>query len=380
MTTSQVLTVQRMRSERAEPRPAAALPGTAAANGSATGAGAEAGGANIAQLFEPVRAGLQRVEGRLRAVDGSVFAPLATAFIGLIGRGGKRLRPALALMAAELGDGSLDEATRERVIALAASVEMLHTSTLVHDDVIDMALLRRGAPTLNATWSGGSTVLAGNFMFGTAAQLSAATGNMRVIRAFSDTLKVIVDGELQQLLSRYRYDQPKEEYYQRIYAKTASLFCAATEGAAILTGMPEWRIEALRDFGYHFGMAFQIVDDILDFTGNADSLGKPAGSDLHQGTITLPFFYYLRSHPTPDQVVAELTAAHDRAADGDAAAWQQAVEHVVRELRSGAAVDEALGEAHSFLGRARECLHDFPANEHRAALLGLADFVVQRTY
>jgi geranylgeranyl pyrophosphate synthase len=353
-----------------------------APNGAANGTvGSTNNGVNsTALLFEPVRAGLQRVEERLRAVDGSVFAPLAIAFIGLIGRGGKRLRPALALMAAHLGDAPPDEHAYSRVVALAASVEMLHTSTLVHDDVIDMALLRRGAPTLNAMWSGGSTVLAGNYMFGTAAQLSAETGNMRVIRTFSETLKTIVDGELQQLLARYRYDQPKEEYYQRIYAKTASLFCAATEGAAVLAGMGEGNIQKLRNFGYHFGMAFQIMDDILDFTGSAETLGKPAGSDLQQGTLTLPFFHYLHSHPEPERLIATLEAAHAQAEDGDAAAWQQAVARTVRDLRAGPAVGEALGEARSFLRQAHECLRDVPDNEHRAAMLGLADFVVQRTY
>jgi len=200
-------------------------------------------------LLDAVRPGLARVETKLRRVDfttaetsasngsASLFAPLSNAFLTLIGSGGKRLRPALALLAAEMNpvrgtlQGSPDY---ERVIALAASVEMLHTSTLVHDDVIDGALLRRGAPTLNASWSGGSTVLAGNYMFGTAAQLSAETGSVRVIHAFADTLRVIVDGELRQLLDRFRFDQPRESYYHRIYAKTASLFGAATEGAALL--------------------------------------------------------------------------------------------------------------------------------------------------
>ncbi len=181
-----------------------------------------------------------------------------------------------------------------RIVALAASVEMLHTSSLVHDDVIDGALLRRGAPTLNAQWSGGATVLAGNYMFGSAARFSAETQNMRVIGLFSDTLRTIVDGELQQLRDKFDYRQDKANYYQRIYAKTASLFCAATEGAAILSGLPEERIQDLRDYGYNLGMAFQIVDDILDFTGDENTLGKPAGSDLRQGTLTLPVFYYLQ--------------------------------------------------------------------------------------
>ena len=245
-------------------------------------------------LLVPVRSGLQQVETKMKTVDDSVFAPLASAFLELIGSGGKRLRPTLALLTAQLIDAPADNQIDDAVIALAAAVEMLHTSTLVHDDVIDGALLRRGAPTLNANWNGGATVLAGNYMFGTAAHFAAETGVPRVIRLFADTLRVIVDGELRQLAARNQYEQEKAGYYERIYAKTASLFCAATEGAAILTGMSETVIRQLRDFGYNFGMAFQIVDDILDFTGDESTLGKPAGSDLRQGTLTLPFFYYLR--------------------------------------------------------------------------------------
>ncbi len=153
---------------------------------------------------------------------------------------------------------------------------MLHTATLVHDDVIDGALLRRGAPTLNATWNRGATVLAGNYMFARAANFAAETGNPRVIRIFSDTLEIIVEGELRQLRARHQFRQQKDEYYQRIYAKTASLFAAAAEAAATLSGLEEDGIGSLRDYGHNLGMAFQIVDDILDFTGNAGSLGKPA--------------------------------------------------------------------------------------------------------
>jgi octaprenyl-diphosphate synthase len=186
---------------------------------------------DVRQLLAPVQGGLKAVEAKLKSVDSALFDPLATAFVDLIGSGGKRLRPALALLAYGL-ESSMDDSTDSyrRVVSLAASVEMLHTATLVHDDVIDDALLRRGAATLNASWTKGSTVLAGNFMFGRAAYFSSETDDMRVIDIFSDTLQVIVNGEVRQLFARFDYVQDKEEYYQRIYAKTASLFCAATEG------------------------------------------------------------------------------------------------------------------------------------------------------
>jgi geranylgeranyl pyrophosphate synthase len=335
---------------------------------------------DVHKLLEPIRPGLQQVEKKMRPLDSSVFAPLANAFVELISSGGKRIRPALALLAAEL-TAPLQETPRyQPVLALAAAVEMLHTSSLVHDDVIDGALLRRGAPTLNATWSGGATVLAGTFMFATAAHLSAETGNIRVIHLFSDTLKVIVDGELRQLLARYNYTQEKAGYYERIYAKTASLFCAATEGAAVLTNLPATAIQQLHDFGYNFGMAFQIMDDILDFTGNEASLGKPAGSDLRQGTLTLPFFHFLQQHTAPQTVVERLEAARTQAEEGDPALWKQVVAQVVDEVCQSEGIHAARGEALEFLQHARATLSSFTDSVYKRSLLGLCDFVVQRTY
>ncbi|MFN8442280.1 MAG: polyprenyl synthetase family protein [Caldilineaceae bacterium] len=335
---------------------------------------------NLRDILNPVTEGLVLVEDKLRSIDSSLFAPLANAFVTLIGSGGKRLRPALALLSADCTHRLEKATTNERVIALASAVEMLHTATLVHDDVIDGALLRRGAPTLNATWSGGATVLAGNYMFGTAAYFSSETQNMRVIRIFSDTIKVIVDGEMHQLHARHRYDQPKDDYYQRIYAKTASLFCAATEGAGILTGLGDDEIMRLRDYGYNLGMAFQIVDDMLDFTGTAESLGKPSGSDLRQGTLTLPFFYYLQQHPFPQTVIENLESALSQSDDENPETWYEAVHTLVEDLRYSSAIKAARQEATHFLDLARQALAPFPMSTSKHSLLALCDFVVERTY
>ena len=335
---------------------------------------------DIQTLLAPVQVGLQQVERKMKRIDSSLFAPLSAAFVDLIGRGGKRLRPALVLMAAEF-NGEIQGTPRyDKVISLAASVEMLHTATLVHDDVIDDALLRRGAPTLNVEWSKGATVLAGNYMFGRATQFSAETGSMRVIRIFSDTLQIIVDGELHQLFARNQFHQEKDNYYRRIYAKTASLFCAATEGAAALSNLPETDVKQLRDYGYNLGMAFQIVDDILDFTGDEHSLGKPAGSDLRQGTLTLPFFYWLRTHSRPETVIAELEEHADARDEGDEQGWIDAANRIAAEIRDSDAIEAARAESHEFLARAKESLTGLPDNVYKTSMLGLCDFVEQRTY
>ena len=330
-------------------------------------------------LLTPVRGALQQVEAKMKTVDADLFAPLANAFIELIGQGGKRLRPALALLAAGLQDGCSAEEYNHPLIALAAAVEMLHTATLVHDDVIDGALLRRDAPTLNASWSPGATVLAGDYMFACSAQFAAETGNVRVIDIFSHTLRVIVDGEMSQLSDRNDFDQDRKAYYQRIYAKTASLYSAATEAAAVLIDLPQDRIQDLKSFGYQFGMAFQIMDDILDFVGSDATLGKPVGSDLRQGTLTLPFLYYLRDLPQPEQLVARLLQARERAEAGDSRILSATVQEIVQAVRASGAVEAARQEALGFLDRAVHNLASFNDSIYKGSLLGLCAFVVQRT-
>lgn len=334
----------------------------------------------IGKVLQPIQFGLAQVDAKMKNVEESLFAPLAHAFVDLIGSGGKRLRPTLALLAAQVREEQSNTPLFPSIVALAASVEMLHTATLVHDDVIDGALLRRGAPTLNAVWNRGATILAGNFMFARAAYFAAETNNPRVIRIFANTLETIVNGELYQLSARHDFRQDKAGYYQRIYAKTASLFAAATESAAILAGLVEAEVQALRAYGHNLGMAFQIVDDILDFTGSDATLGKPAGSDLRGGTVTLPFFYYLQSHPNPDRLIRQLQEAFATVDDGDATQWEALINEVVRELRGTSAIEAARHEAETFLDLARANIAGLPDNAYRRSLLDLCDFVVQRTY
>jgi geranylgeranyl pyrophosphate synthase len=334
----------------------------------------------IGKALQPIQAGLAQVEAKMKNVESSLFTPLAHAFVDLIGSGGKRLRPTLALLASQVREEQSATPIFPHIIALAASVEMLHTATLVHDDVIDGALLRRGAPTLNALWNRGATILAGNFMFGRAAYFAAETNNPRVIRIFANTLETIVNGELYQLSARHEFLQDKEGYYQRIYAKTASLFAAATEAAATLAGLVEAEVQALRAYGHNLGMAFQIVDDILDFTGSDATLGKPAGSDLRGGTVTLPFFYFMQSHPDAEGLISRMQEAYTAADDGDPTQWENLIGQIVRELRTSPAVEAARREAEAFLDLARANIAAFPDSPYLRAMLELCDFVVQRTY
>ena len=315
-------------------------------------------------LLELVRSDLERVETKMRGIATGAYAPLAAAFLQLIGSGGKRLRPALALAAYNL----FAHPASEKAVAVAAAVELLHNATLVHDDLIDNALVRRGMTTLNAQWNKGATVLAGDYLFARAAGFAAETENVPVIQLFADTLGIIVEGELRQLFSSRQWDQPQEAYYPRIFAKTASLFASATKSGAILGGADEAQVQALYDYGKDLGMAFQIVDDILDYTGEESTLGKPVGGDLRQGIVTLPFFYFLRNHPDPQAVIRALESSNGAGEIGE----------IINQVRRSDAMRQAAAEAQDFAAKAKARLSGFPPGPYRQALEELADFVVSR--
>ena len=316
-------------------------------------------------LLSLVQDDLERVELKMRGIARGAYAPLGEAFLQLLGSGGKRLRPALALAAHNL----LHEPASDKAIAVAAAVEMLHNATLVHDDLIDNALVRRGMTTLNAQWNKGATVLAGDYLFARAAGFAAETENVPVVQLFADTLRIIVEGELRQLFSSRQWDQPQSAYYPRIFAKTASLFAAATKSGAVLGGATEEQVQALYDYGKDLGMAFQIVDDILDYTGEEATLGKPVGGDLRQGIVTLPFFYFLQNHSNPERVLAALDNGNGSG---------ESVGEIIAQVRKSDAMRQAAAEAQDFAARSKAHLRSFPDGRYRRALEELAEFVVSR--
>lgn len=312
----------------------------------------------------PVQQDIEAVEALIKAQAEGRHPDLGAALDLLLSSGGKRVRPALTLLA-----GKMLGASTDRLITLAAAIELLHTATLVHDDLIDGSLLRRGMPTLNSQWSPGATVLTGDFLFACAAKLASDTQSIPVMGLFSTTLTVIVNGEITQLFtSRCRAD--REDYYQRIYAKTASLFETSAKSAAIIGGVDESKVEALRQFGYHIGMAFQIVDDILDFTGEQATLGKPVGSDLRQGIITLPTILYLESHPN-DPVC-------QRVLKGECDQDDDQISGLIDSIRNSAVIQVSLQQACDFVDRGLEALYTFPPSPERDSLQELATFFLNR--
>jgi geranylgeranyl pyrophosphate synthase len=307
---------------------------------------------------------LQFVEQRIRSQAGEEHHPdLRSALDHLLAAGGKRIRPTLGLLV-----GNMLGAPEDKLITLGASVELLHTATLVHDDLIDGALLRRGMPTLNARWSPAATVLTGDFLFARAAKLAAETDYLPLMKLFADTLATIVNGELTQMFSA-RGVIDRDNYYQRIYAKTASLFEMSSLASSMVATEDDDIRNAMKMYGYEVGMAFQIVDDILDFTGDQSAVGKPIGSDLLNGLVTLPALYYAEANPHDDDVLSLPEGG-----------WKDTdrVQRLVDSIRQSNAIRQSMAEARQSVDRAISALEESPESPEKEALENLARFIVDR--
>ena len=281
----------------------------------------------------------------------------------LLAAGGKRVRPTLGLLVGNMLDAPLD-----KIVILGAAVELLHTATLVHDDLIDGALLRRGMPTLNARWSPPATVLTGDFLFARAAKLAAETDHLPLMKLFSDTLATIVNGELTQMFTS-RGLVNRDNYYKRIYAKTASLFEMTARAAAMISPVDKETTEAMRDFGYQIGMAFQIVDDVLDFNGKQAAVGKPIGSDLLNGLVTLPAIYYAEINPNDPDVLSLPQGGWTN---------NENMTRLVKNIRASSCAKKALFEAERHIDRALARLESLEPCAERDALENLAKYIVDR--
>ncbi|MGI1679769.1 MAG: polyprenyl synthetase family protein [Cellvibrionaceae bacterium] len=217
----------------------------------------------------------------------------------LIEAGGKRLRPLLVL----LTTNALNYKTNfepANQLKLAAIIEFIHTATLLHDDVVDISSLRRGRLTANAKWGNAPSVLVGDFLYSRAFQLMVDIGDMSIMKILADTTNIISEGEVQQLVNAKKPDISEDDYYQVIYKKTAILFSAACEAGAVISDASEEQRKAFKEYGYHVGMAFQLVDDALDYDGDAETLGKNVGDDLAEGKATLPLIVSMQKAPKED--------------------------------------------------------------------------------
>ena len=316
-------------------------------------------------LSKLVEEDLVRVESLLGEHPPDQHEAVNSAVDHLMAGGGKRLRPTLVLLSAHLCGADIT-----RAVFAAAASEMLHTATLVHDDLIDGSLIRRGVETLNVNWTPAATILTGDYLFARAAHLVTLTGNIRLVQRFAETLIVICKGEILQMFEGEPTRTGIEQYERRIRAKTARLIALSAEAGPILADAhDEWE-KALRLYGEEVGIAFQIVDDVLDFVGNEETLGKPVGSDLRQGLITLPVLLFLESET--DQRVVRQVLNGDRT--------ERKVHVAVQAVAGSEAIDRSLAVARRHSENAVAALSIFPDTPYHAALLRLAHFAVDRRF
>jgi geranylgeranyl pyrophosphate synthase len=319
-------------------------------------------------VFGIMRSDMERVEDRVIEAATLDF-PLASGLIlDIVKAGGKRLRPLMLMLAGRAY--ATDDAN---LITAAAGVELLHTASLVHDDSVDRAALRRGQPTLNSRLGTGAVILVGDFLFAQSAILAASTGLPRVVHIFATTLGDICDGQLREMLEAHQLEQSREAYELRIYGKTASLFAGSAEMGGVIGGAPEDHIQALRGYGSDVGMAFQIVDDVLDLTQSSAEIGKPAGNDLRQGTVTLPIMEYVAIVGVNSDRGQTLKGIAEGSITDD-----DTINQVIEDIRASGAIDRALDVARSFTARAKQRITIVPDESTRDLLDEVADLAFQR--
>jgi len=321
----------------------------------------------LSQIFEPIRADLEKVDREfVRHVQSQVeLIPKIGQYIQT--SGGKRIRPAVLLMASRLGGYEGD-----RSILYAAVVEFIHTATLVHDDIIDDSHLRRGRLAVHSRWGNDITVLLGDYLYIKSMALALTHDELEIIRLLCDVTLRMIEGELYQLTKNGDADITEDEHFDIMRRKTAYLFGGCAQIGGLLGTVSNEHAQALREYGFNLGMAFQIVDDLLDFTGDAGAVGKPIGSDLREGKVTLPLIH-LQQHSSGGagrQIVRDIISSRSVTEEQ----WHD----LLRCLKEHASIDYAYRRAVDFAERAKKPLYAFPPGSERDALLALPDYVLSR--
>jgi len=282
----------------------------------------------------------------------------------IVDAGGKRLRPLLALLAAK----ALDEAD-DQAVTFAAVVEFIHTATLLHDDVVDISTLRRGRPTANAHFGNASSVLVGDFIYTRAFQLMVQLANMELLNHMADTTNVIAEGEVLQLVRAGNPSVTEAQYLEVIERKTAALFAAACKGPAILKGHPVEVQEAMENYGRHLGIAFQMIDDVLDYTGDPETTGKQVGDDLNEGKPTLPLIYTMSAGSDDDSTLIKSALSNKSS---------EQLDEVIAAVKRSGGIDYTQDQAQMHRQYALSSLNHLPDSSATSALAALADLAIDR--
>jgi octaprenyl-diphosphate synthase len=316
-----------------------------------------------AQILAPIAADMRAVDAVIRARLDSDVVLIRTIADYIVGAGGKRLRPALLLlMARGLGYSGAHHHL------LAGVIEFIHTATLLHDDVVDESNLRRGRPTANAAFGNAASVLVGDFLYSRAFQMMVEAANLHVLRLLADATNRIAEGEVLQLLNVHDPSVDEQRYMKVVERKTATLFEAAARIGAVLAGADGDTEQRCGRYGAALGTAFQIVDDVLDYSGQVEDIGKQLGDDLREGKVTLPLIHALGHAPTADRAVIE-SAIRDGGGD---------FVRIAAIVRSSGSIAYARARAHALSATAREAVATLPPSPYRAALLDLIAFALER--
>ena len=324
--------------------------------------------AALAQFFEPIRDDLREVEREFARHVQSQVALIPTIGSYIQNGGGKRIRPAVLLMAARMAGYA-----GERAVLYASVLEFIHTATLVHDDIIDESELRRGREAVHTRWGNHVTVLFGDFLYLKSMSLALTQGDLEVIRLLCDVTLRIVEGEIYQLTKNGAVDLTEDEHLDIVRRKTAYLFAGCARIGGMLGPTTRDQQEALWDYGLSIGMAFQIVDDLLDFTGEEVTLGKPVGGDLREGKMTLPVIHMRACGGSrADRLLRRVVDARDVTLED----WRE-IRALLLQTRS---IEYARHVASDYVERAKRTLYSFPSSEARDALMFLPDYVISRDH
>jgi all-trans-nonaprenyl-diphosphate synthase len=317
-------------------------------------------------LFTPVEADLRLLADNLKQLVGNRHPILFAAAEHLFGAGGKRIRPAIVLLISRAT--MLDQEITPRHRRLAEITEMIHTASLVHDDVVDESDVRRGVPTVHSLFGNRIAILAGDFLFAQSSWYLANLDNLEVVKLLSEVIMDLATGEIQQGLNRFDAGISIEAYLQKSYYKTASLIANSSKAAGLLSEVSRETVEHLYSYGRHFGIAFQIVDDILDFTSTTDTLGKPVGSDLKSGNLTAPVLFALAQKPS-----LEVLIEREFAQEGD-------LEQALALIQDSQGIQQARELAAHHAKLAIEHLAVLPPSESHQALINIAEYTLSRLY
>ena len=317
-----------------------------------------------ASIYAPVRDQLVQVENKLKALSDTTIPELEPLLNHVLSHGGKRVRPAMTLLSSNFFPQE-----PENAVNMATGVELLHLATLIHDDTVDNADLRRGNASVSSRWGKQVAVLFGDCLFAASAVLVCDTGNLRVVRRFAETIMELASGEIIEFFNTFNPKQEMDRYYDRIYRKTATLFCTAAESGAVLSGATEEQVQALRDYGYNIGMAFQIVDDLLDIQGNEAEMGKPVGNDLLQGVLTLPTILLLERYPNNNPIADLFKDREDTAKVGQ----------TLDMINNSTILSDCFAIVRQYCDQANRSLEILPKCDCRDSLETLADYVRERS-